>query len=218
MMKERPGWVWYKLGFMTKHRAPYRRVMTAFFLKKWFALLLTLSAASAFSQVSVVIRAPEAYSKSVFAYQGDRLLTGDNVSTPLEDNVFIFSKSAAPASRVKLDVLYFQRYQKISEQWQRSVLHAIEHSGLLSVWNTRKAFLDPDKDQSVDAMFVYSKHDLNKKQLSVHLLISHKSSIYTLSTLEATDYKETSFSANYGELPKSVKEAALKYWDELDKN
>jgi hypothetical protein len=218
MMKKQPCWAWRKLGLITKHRVAIRQVMAAHLFKKWFAVLLTLSAASTFAQVSVVIRAPEAYSKSVFAYQGERLLTGDNVSTPLEDNVFIFSKSAAPASRLKLDVLYFQRYQKISEQWQRSVLHAIEHSGLLSVWNTRKAFLDPDKDQSVDAMFVYSKHDLNKKQLSVHLLISHKSSIYTLSTLEATDYKETSFSANYGELPKSVKEAALKYWDELDKN
>jgi hypothetical protein len=218
MMKKRQGCVWRKLGFITKHRVAIGQVMAAHLFKKWFAVLLALSAASAFAQVSVVIRAPEAYSKSVFAYQGERLMTGDNVSTPLEDNVFIFSKSAAPASAVKLDVLYFQRYQKISDQWQRSVLHAIEHSGLLSVWNTRKAFLDPDKDQSVDAMFVYSKHDLNKKQLSVHLLISHKSSIYTLSTLEATDYKETSFSANYGELPKSVKEAALKYWDELDKN
>jgi hypothetical protein len=218
MMKERLGRVWYKLCSITKQRKSYRQVMTASYLNKWFALLLALSAASAFAQVSVVIRAPEAYSKSVFAYQGERLLTGDNASTLLEDNVFIFSKSAAPASAVKLDVLYFQRYQKINDQWQRSVLHAIEHSGLLSVWNTRKAFLDPDKDQSVDAMFVYSKHDLNKKQLSVHLLVSHKSSIYTLSTTEATNYKETSFSANYGELPKPVKEAALKYWDELDKN
>jgi hypothetical protein len=218
MMKKRQGCVWRKLGFITKHRVAIRQVRAAHLFKKWFAVLLALSAASAFAQVSVVIRAPEAYSKSVFAYQGERLMTGDNVSTPLEDNVFIFSKSAAPASAVKLDVLYFQRYQKINEQWQRSVLHAIEHSGLLSVWNTRKAFLDPDKDQSVDAMFVYSKHDLDKKQLSVHLLISHKNSIYTLSTTEATNYKETSFSANYGELPKSVKEAALKYWDELDKN
>jgi hypothetical protein len=218
MEKERQGCVWRKLGFITKHRAACRQVMGAHFLKKGLALLLTLNAASAFAQVSVVIRAPEAYSKAVFAYQGERLLTGDNVTTPLEDNVFIFSKSAAPASAVKLDALYFQRYQKINDQWQRSVLHAIEHSGLLSVWNTRKAFLDPDKDQSVDAMFVYSKHDLNKKQLSVHLLISHKNSIYTLSSTEATDYKETSFSANYGELPKSVKEAALKYWDQLDKN
>jgi hypothetical protein len=218
MEKERQGWVWRKLGFITKHRAACRQVMGAHFFKKWFAVLLALSATSAFAQVSVVIRAPEAYSKAVFAYQGERLLTGDNVTTPLEDNVFIFSKSAAPASAVKLDVLYFQRYQKINDQWQRSVLHAIEHSGLLSVWNTRKAFLDSDKDQSVDAMFVYSKHDLNKKQLSVHLLISHKNSIYTLSSTEATDYKETSFSANYGELPKPVKEAALKYWDQLDKN
>jgi hypothetical protein len=192
--------------------------MTASLLKKWSAMLLTLSAVGAFAQVSVVIRAPEAYSKSVFAYQGERLLTGDNASTPLEDSVFIFSKSAAPTSAIKLDVLYFQRYQKMNDQWQRSVLHAIEHSGLLSVWNTRKAFLDPDKDQSVDAMFVYSKHDLNMKQLSVHLLISRKNSIYTLSATEAADYKETTFSANYGELPKPLKEAALKYWDQLDKN
>jgi hypothetical protein len=181
-------------------------------------MLLTLTAVSTFAQVSVVFRAPEAYSKSVFAYQGERLLTGDNVSTPLEDNVFIFSKSAAPASTVKLDVLYFQRYQKINDQWQRSALHVIEHAGLLSVWNTRKAFLDSDKDQSVDAMFVYSKHDLNKKQLSVHLLMSHKNSIYTLSALETTGYKEASFSANYSELPTPLKEAALKYWDQLDKN
>jgi hypothetical protein len=218
MMKKRQAWVWRKSGFIAKHRASYRQVMVAHFFKKWFAMLLTLSAATAFTQVSVVMRAPEAYSKSVFAYQGERLLTGDNVATPLEDSVFIFSKSATPASAVKLDVLYFQRYQKINDQWQRSAFHVIEHSGWLSVWNTRKAFLDSDKDQSVDAMFVYSKHDLNKKQLSVHLLISYKSSIYTLSTAEATDYKETSFSANFSELPAPLKEAALKYWDQLDKN
>ncbi len=217
-MKKRSRWVWRKLGFTAKHRASNRQVMIANFFKNCFAMLLTLSAVNAFAQVSVVIRAPEAYSKSVFAYQGERLLTGDNVSTPLEDSVFIFSKSAPPASMVKLDVLYFQRYQKINEQWQRSALHVIEHSGLLSVWNTRKAFLDSDKDQSVDAMFVYSKHDSNKTQLSVHLLISHKSGIYTLSALETTGYKETSFSANFSELPAPLKEAALKYWDQLDKN
>jgi hypothetical protein len=192
-------------------------MMTASCLKKSFAMLLTLSAMSAFAQVSVVMRAPEAYSKSVFAFQGERLLSGDNASTPLEDSVFIFSKSAAPASAVKLDLLYFQRYQKINDQWQRSAFHAIEHSGLLSLWQTRKAFLDPDKDQSVDAMFVYSKHDLQKTQLSVHLLISHKSSVYTLSSAQASDYKETSFSANYSELPASLKAATLKYWDQLDK-
>jgi hypothetical protein len=218
MMKKRQAWARHKLISIAKHRALYRQAITANFLKNWFAILLTLSAASAFTQVSVVMRAPEAYSKSVFAYQGERLLTGDNVSTPLEDSVFIFSKSAPPSSAVKLDVLYFQRYQKMNDQWQRSAFYAIEHSGLLSVWETRKAFLDPDKDQSVDAMFVYSKHDLNKKQLSVHLLISHKSGIYTLSALEATGYKETSFSANFSELPKPLKEAALKYWDQLDKN
>jgi hypothetical protein len=218
MMKKRSSWVWRKVGLAAKHRASYRQVMIVNFFKNCFAVLLTLGATNTFAQVSVVIRSPEAYSKSVFAYQGERLLTGDNVTTPLEDSVFIFSKSAEPASVVKLDVLYFQRYQKINDQWQRSALHVIEHSGLLSVWNTRKAFLDSDKDQSVDAMFVYSKHDLNNTQLSVHLLISHKSSVYTLSALEATSYKETSFSSNYSELPKPLKEAALKYWDQLDKN
>jgi hypothetical protein len=218
MMKKISRLAWRKTAFTAKRRVSYRQVMTPHFFLKWFVVWLTLSGMSVFAQVSVVFRAPEAYSKSVFAYQGERFLTGDNVSTPLEDNVFIFSKSSTPASSVKLDVLYFQRYQKINEQWQRSAFHAIEHGGLLSVWNTRKAFLDPDKDQSVDAMFVYSKHDLNKKQLSVHLLISHKSGIYTLSANEATDYKETSFSANYSELPAPLKEAALKYWDQLDKN
>jgi hypothetical protein len=218
MLIKRQGWVWKKFGFAPKYHASYRRATTAAFFNKWFAILLALNTGSAFTQVSLVMRAPEAYSKSVFAYQGERLLTGDNASTPLEDNVFIFSKPATPTSAVKQDVLYFQRYQKINEQWQRSALYVVEHSGLLSVWKTRKAFLDSDKDQSVDAMFVYSKHDLNQKQLSVHLLISHKSSVYTLSTTQATDYKETSFSANYSELPAPLKAAALKYWDQLDKN
>lgn len=188
------------------------------FIQTFFAMIMGMSASLAFAQVSLVIRAPEAYSKQVFGFQGERMLTGDNASTPQEDNVFIFSKSAAPATAVKLDVLYFQRYQKISAQWQRSAFVAIEHAGLLSVWNTRKAFLDPDKDQSVDAMFVYSKHDLNKNQQSVHLLISHKYSLYTLSASESSNYKETSFSPNFSELPAAVKEAALKYWDLLDKN
>jgi hypothetical protein len=218
MLIKRRGWVWKKLGFAPKYHALYRRATIAAFFNKWFAILLALSTGSAFTQVSLVMRAPEAYSKSVFAYQGERLLMGDNASTPLEDNVFIFSKPATPTSVVKQDVLYFQRYQKINEQWQRIAFDVVEHSGLLSVWKTRKAFLDSDKDQSVDAMFVYSKHDLNKKQLSVHLLISHKSSVYTLSAAQATDYKETSFSANYNELPAPLKAAALKYWDQLDKN
>jgi hypothetical protein len=202
----------------SKDSYPDNPAITASRFNKWFAMVLALTAASAFAQVSVVIRAPEAYSKSVFAYRGELLLTGDNATTPLEDSVFIFSKSAPPVSAVKLDALYFQRYQKENDQWQRGAFHVVEHSGLLSVWTTRKAFLDPDKDQSVDAMFVYSKHDLNKRQLSVHLLISHRSNIYTLSATEASDYKETSFSANFSALPVPLKEAALRYWDQLDKN
>jgi hypothetical protein len=218
MLKNPVHWIRHTLGLIRKRSKSRQSTLTNIFFKRCCAALVALGAVSVFAQVSVVMRAPEAYSKLVFAYQGERLLTGDNASTPLEDSAFIFSKSAAPTSLVKQDVLYFQRYQKINAQWQRSAFFVIEHGGLLSVWKTRKAFLDADKDQSVDAMFVYSKHDLNQKQQSVHLLISHKSSVYTLSATEATDYKETSFSANYGELPASLKAAALRYWDQLDKN
>jgi hypothetical protein len=218
MMKTQAASLLRKTNYVAKHCAPYPQVITASRLKTWFASVLVLAVGGAFAQVSVVLRAPEAYSKSIFAYRGELFLTGDSATTSLEDSVFIFSKSAPPSSAVKLDALYFQRYRKANDQWQRSAFHVIEHSGLLSVWNTRKAFLDPDKDLSVDAMFVYSKHDLNKAQISVHLLISHQSGIYTLSAHEATGYRETSFSANFSELPAAVKEAALKYWDQLDKN
>jgi hypothetical protein len=175
---------------------------------------LNLAALPSAAQVSVTMRDVSAFTKELFSYQGARLLMGDNASTPLEQSVFTFSK---PSEASKTDQLYLERFQRLGERWTKIATHHVSHEGLLSVWGTRKAFVDPDKDQSVDAFFVYSKHKADKTQTSVHLVISHKAAFYTISGFENDKYSQSSFSKNFTELPSAVKAAALKYWDSLDK-
>ena len=167
------------------------------------------------AQVSVVSRNQASYTQDVFNYAGSRVMMVDEVNIAgSEDNVYIFSK---PDAGVSPDVLYFQQYQKVDGKFKRTLLHAITHDGLLSIWKSRKVFTDADKDRRVDAFFVYSKHTANKTQTSTHMLISHNGVVYTLSANKADEYMATAMSENFGKLDALVKEAALKYWTSLDK-
>jgi hypothetical protein len=61
---------------------------------------------NAIAKVTSVVRNPASTTQALFAYQGNRLLQADEVSSPQnEENVFIFSKLKKDA---KPDVMYFQ--------------------------------------------------------------------------------------------------------------
>jgi hypothetical protein len=178
------------------------------------ALLAACSSAMA-QQVSVVTRNPASYTRDVFAYQGSRVMQVDEASSPgQEDNVFIFSKVDRGA---KPDVMYFQRFTKVAGQWTLGSSLEIRHEGIISLVGNRKAFNDADQDKSVDALFVYALNDHELKQQSIHLLLSHSKTIYTIAAYKADNYASSRFSDNFAQLSPAVKSSVLAYWSQLDK-
>lgn len=182
---------------------------------KQLLFILLIACTSAAAQVSTVTRSPASYTQEVFAYKGSRIVQVDEASSPgNEENVFIFSKIEKFA---KPDVMYFQRFTKMSGQWKLNSSAEMRHDGIISVTNNRKAFTDADKNKSVDALFIYALNDNDLKQQSIHLLFSQANKIYTIAAYKADDYASSKLSDNFAELSPAVKNNVLTYWGKLDK-
>ena len=167
------------------------------------------------AQVSNIIRNEANYKQEIFPYRGTRIMQVDEVSCPdNEENVFIFSKIEKNA---KNDIMYFQRFTKVNSKWKLNSDLEIKHDGIISVWKSRKAFLDTNKDKSIDALFIYSLNDYDFKQQTVHLIFSHLSKIYTISSSISDNYSKDIFSDNFKELDETSKSKILEYWNKLDK-
>lgn len=155
------------------------------------------------------------FEQSGFPFKGVRVLTVEHISTPTEENIYVFSKNERSAPQ---DELYIQQFKKIDGKWQPTTEKTIAKTGIItSVWDARKAFFDADKDGQADVLFVYSEHakENSKRMLSVSLLLIYKNKIYT-TTYSKNDEKTTSdFSPS--DLPPAVYEAMQTYWERLDK-
>lgn len=183
-------------------------------MKKIFVLLVLISN-FAVAQVSTITRNPASYTKEVFPFQGSRIVQVDEAHSPgNEENVFIFSKVERGA---KPDVMHFQRFTKTNGNWTIRAKTEIRHDGIVVAIGNRKAFMDADKNKSVDALFIYSLNDLDLKQQSIHMLISQGGKIYTIAATLADGYQSSKFSDNFSELSPATKEAAMSYWAKLDK-
>jgi hypothetical protein len=183
-------------------------------------LLLTLTCSVALAQgASSVTRNPASYTQDVFPYKGSRMMMVDEVSSPgHEDNVFIFSKVEKFA---KPDVMYFQRFTreagKAGTPWKLSASTEIKYDGIIVVVNNRKTFTDNDKQNSIDALFIYALNDADLKQQSIHALFSRGDKIYTIAANKSDNYASSQFSANFQELSPTIKAGIMAYWTKLDK-
>lgn len=176
-------------------------------------LLITTNLITA--QVSNIVRNEASYSQEIFPYRGIRIMQVDEVSCPdNEENIFIFSKIEKNA---KKDIMYFQRFIKDNSKWKLNSDLEIKHDGIISVWKSRKAFFDADKDKSIDALFIYSLNDYDFKQQTVHLIYSHLSKIYSIHSNISDNYTKDTYSDNFKELDENSKSKILEYWNKLDK-
>lgn len=146
-------------------------------------------------------------------------MMADRVDDSQSQNIYLFSK---PDKGTQPDTLYAQKLTKEDGKWLLSMETAIVHDGFISIWNSRKGYIDADQDHRVDAFFIYSLHDATTQaQQSVHLLLFYKKDIYTVGETfnPATGkYGNITFSDNFGQLPAPVKKEILAYWHTLDKN
>lgn len=185
-------------------------------MKKRLIVLVLMVCNFGFAQVSSITRNKESYTQDVFPYAGVRAIQIDEVGVPTyEENVFIFSKVEKKANP---DVMYFQRFTKLKGKWTLKKSHTITHKdGIISAWGSRKAFADYDKDNSIDAFFLYSLYDVNFKQQTVHLLFSRLDTIYTIASSVADGFKIDTFSENFDSLDAHTKVSILEYWNKIDK-
>ncbi|WP_199140912.1 hypothetical protein [Pedobacter sp. ASV12] len=166
----------------------------------------------AHAQISVSPISAESLKGAPFKFKGSRAMMADRVDDANSKNIFLFSKVGQGSNP---DTLFFQKFSKTNEQWKLVQEKTISAPGAISIWQNRKAFFDADQDKQVEALFVYSLHDASmQKQLAVNLLLFYKNDSYTISE---TKDKITIYSANFQQLPASVKAYATEYWNGLDK-
>ncbi|MFD2909531.1 hypothetical protein ACFSX9_12400 [Flavobacterium ardleyense] len=184
-------------------------------MKKVILISFLLISQFIVGQILHTTRNIDSYPKSVFPYQGTRLMSVDEVHIPdSEENVYIFSKIEVNKNP---DSLYFQHYKKKNEKWNKVKSISFSHNGFLSVWKSRKAFMDADKNKSVDAVFIFSKHNSDKSQESVHLLLYSNEEFYFITANKEDAYESSTYSDNFKSLKETIKSDVIKYWNALDK-
>jgi hypothetical protein len=184
-------------------------------MKKSILFLLLCVPIFAISQVTYTKRNIEAYTSDVFTYMGSRILFVDEASIDsIDQNVFIISKVN---KGVVPDSLFFQYYKKKGNKWAQHATYTISHNGLISAWYQRKLFSDMDKNKQVESVFIYSKHNIDAVQESVHLLLCHNRVFYTIDAYAKDGYTQSSYSKNFEALPEAIKKEVTTYWNTLDK-
>ena len=173
----------------------------------------------AFSQITDINVNKEKFEKSGFPYKGKRVLQVEDISTPKEQNYYVFSKNERGSAQ---DELYIQQFKKVNNKWKVVAEDKVAEPGIItSVWDARKAFFDADKDGQADVLFVYSKHPKENinEQLSVVLLLIYKNKFYRIENKEETDYDPMYdlYDFNPEDLPKAVLEQFEGFWNKLDK-
>lgn len=188
-------------------------------MKYLFSLSFIILSQFGFSQITDNSVNKENFEKSGFPFKGKRVLQVENISTPKEENYYIFSKNERGSAQ---DELYIQQFKKVNNEWKLTAEQTIAEEGIVtSVWDARKSFFDADKDGEADALFVYSKHpkDNLEKQLSVALLLIYKNQFYTIENTAEMNYDPMYdlYTAGIEELPKEVQNYFEDYWSKLDK-
>ena len=188
-------------------------------MKKTFLITGLFISSFGFSQITSTAVNKSNFESSGFGFKGVRVLTVENISTPSEENYYVFSKNAKGSDQ---DELYIQQFKKIKDQWTVTTERTIAESGIVtSVWDARKSFFDADKDGQADVLFVYSKHPKGNmdKQISIALILIYKNEIYTIENTAAADYDPMYdlYDFNPEDLPKPVLDKFEEYWLNLDK-
>lgn len=185
-------------------------------MNKFIFISFLLISQLVLGQILHTTRNIDSYPKNIFPYQGTRIMCIDEVHVVNnEENVYLFSKIEANKNP---DSLYFQHYKKQNDRWTKVKDISFSHNGFLSVWKSRKAFNDADKNKSVDALFIFSKHNTDKIQESVHLILCSNEEFYFISANKKDEYKKSTYSDNFEGLKESIKSDVIKYWNALDKN
>lgn len=202
------------LNLSIKYRFNFVIISTRLMIKiLLITSILSLATAGTQAQITSIAMNVEDLKDAPFKYRGTRALMVDRIDDASSKHIFVFSK---PASGSSPDTLFAQKYTKQQDTWRLVQEKVIVANGAISIWKSRKAFLDADKDKQVDALFIYSLHDASmKQQLSVHLLLMYKGESYIISEEEN---KKTSYSANFSSLPETVRKQVIDYWKTLDKN
>lgn len=186
-------------------------------MKKILVLFAVLVAHSSFAQISQTIVNKQKFEVSDFPFKGERILMVEKIDARMEENYFVFSKNSREEIQ---DRLYIEQFTKVNGTWQLKAADEIAEKGIVtSTWNARKSFSDVDKDGKADVIFVYSKHpkgDMDT-QLEVVQILFHNYKIYWVSSTTASNYTEDTYSPNFSELPQTLQEFALDFWNKLDK-
>lgn len=188
-------------------------------MKKTFLLPAVFLFSLGFSQITDTSVNKENFEKSGFPYKGKRVLQVENISTPKEENYYVFSKNERGSAQ---DELYIQQFKKVNGEWKVTAEEKVAEPGIVtSVWDARKAFFDADKDGQADALFVYSKHPKGNidEQLSVVLLLIYKNKFYRMESSAENGYDPMydTYDFNPEDLPAAVFKEFNDYWNKLDK-
>lgn len=189
-------------------------------MKKIFLLPALFLFGLGISQITDISVNKESFEKSGFPFKGKRVLQVENISTPKEENYYVFSKNERGSAQ---DELYIEQFKKINDEWKVVAEDMVAEPGIItSVWDARKAFFDADKDGQADVLFIYSKHpkDNIDEQLAVVLLLIYKNKFYMIENTAENGYDPMldTYTAGLEELPRAVVDYVEDYWAKLDKN
>lgn len=187
-------------------------------MKRLLCLLLICASTIVSAQTTNRAINKDKFEQSDFPYKGDRVLVVDRIDGSKEENIFVFAKNQKGSEQ---DRLYIQQFTRIDSKWESKVSEEVADEGIITVtFNNRKAFNDVEKNGYIDALYIYAKHDRDdlqnpKEEIGV---LFHNYQLYTVTVRADSDFKKNYFSDNFKELPTSVQNFVLDYWNKYVNN
>lgn len=188
-------------------------------MKKFTAFLFLLFSIVFNAQVSMITSGfSQNLTKSDLDFSGDRKLYATGINDKNTENYFVISKNRSGAEN---DELYLEKFTKVGSDFIKSFSYKLEHpvNKSLAFINNRASYSDVDKDGNYESISLVDQHRSGPESevVKVYGIIQYKNKAYVVWVSAEDGFSKNYLSENFSELPSSVKDFFLKFWNGLNK-
>ncbi|QDP84107.1 hypothetical protein FNJ88_00505 [Chryseobacterium sp. SNU WT5] len=184
-------------------------------------LFLILSTASIFANAQVGMitsKFTQNLTKNELNFSGDRKLYAVGINDKNTENYFVVSKNRGGADNDELYLEKFTRNDNVfTKSFQYKLTHPINKS--LAFVDNRASYSDIDKDGNYESISIIDEHKNGPESEVIRVvgMIMYNNTAYEVWISKEDEFSKNHYSENFSQLPNSIKEHFLKFWDGLNK-
>lgn len=186
---------------------------------KHLYLIFIFAFSLANAQVSMITSGfSQNLTKNDLNFSGDRKLYAVGINDKNTENYFVVSKNKSGAEN---DELYLEKFTKVNDDFTLTFSHKISHSinKSLAFVDNRATYSDVDKDGNYESLSIVDEHENGPQSelKKVYGIIQYNNKAYLIWVSAEDGFNKNYFSENFEDLPISIKDHFLKFWNGLNK-